>query len=102
MQAAAIHAATSTASEHAERILDAWRLANPAMFESELDQALATCRHNSVTSSLELEQQELLATSAESLRNMSAAHYACRPARLAADFALLHHLQSRAAYSQAA
>jgi len=30
---------------------------------------------------------------------MSAVHFACRPERLQADFALLKHLRSRAIYS---
>jgi hypothetical protein len=90
--------AALSVSKHAERILEAWEMANPKMFESELDQALATCRTRSVSSALEVEQRELLATVAENLRTMSATQYACRPARLQADFALLSHLRSRAAY----
>ena len=85
----------TTAPQHAERILEACKLANPNRFETELENAWKSCRTHVPASGLEWEQQELLETIVENLRGMSIAQCACHPARLGAEFALLKHLCSQ-------
>jgi len=84
-----------SAAQHAERILDAWQLANPDRFETELENALTSCKNQAPSSGLEYEQQELLTTVIENLRSMKVAHCVCLPQRLEADLALLQHLRGR-------
>lgn len=93
-------------AQHAERILAAWNVADAAGFETELENALRSCRRSQPVSNLEHEQQELLESVVERLRSVRAAGEGTRregkrtvPTNfgLNAGFALLQHLSHRAA-----
>jgi hypothetical protein len=82
-------------SQHAGRILEAWRRADAAAFEAEVKQALAACRSIEPASPLESEQRELLETVAERLDR--AWQNAGLPPSAGTGLALLNHLCLRAA-----
>jgi hypothetical protein len=101
-------------SQHAERILAAWNVADCERFEMELDAALSSCRNKAFADYMEMEQQELLETVVERLRLIrSAQQWNPTPGEkcdktlnkkkkqsaqgLDAGFALLQHLSHRAA-----
>jgi hypothetical protein len=97
-------------SQHAERILAAWNVADCERFEKELEAALSSCRNKAFADYMEMEQQELLETVVERLRLIRSAQQ-WNPAAdknlnkkkkqsaqgLDAGFALLQHLSHRAA-----
>ena len=83
----------TTATQHAERILEACQLANPNRFETELENAWHSCRTRVPSSGLEWEQQELLETIVENLRGKSITLFATHPVRAGAEFTLLKHLR---------
>jgi hypothetical protein len=78
-------------AQHAGRILQAWKRADPAAFELEVEGALAACRTARPVSALEFEQRELLESVAEHLRTPGASP------RMNAGLALLRHLEVRVA-----
>ena len=82
-----------TASQHAERILNAWQLVNPGNFKAELEYALTCCRTQAAASILELEQQQVLQSVAECLRKAVEAGSA--PQSFDVGFSLLRHLRDR-------
>ncbi len=87
-------------AQHAERILAAWKVADPEKFENELESALHSCQRTRSASVLEIEQQELLESVVERLRTDRTAVASQRrssPQGLSAGFALLQHLSHRAA-----
>lgn len=94
-------------AQHAENILAAWNLADPARFEQELDSALRSCqREERPVNYLECEQREVLESVVERLRSIHGpgrqTHTVNRnkpvtPQSLNAGFALLEHLRQRAA-----
>jgi hypothetical protein len=57
-------------AQHADKILAAWNVADPAGFEFELDNALDCCRRATPVGNLELERQEVLESVVERLRSM--------------------------------
>jgi hypothetical protein len=76
-------------AQHAGRILEAWRHADPAAFENELEGALISCRCSRPVSALESEQRELLESIAERLKTRGAS------LPLDAGLALLRHLHAQ-------
>jgi hypothetical protein len=86
-------------AQHAERILAAWKVADPEKFETELESALHSCQKRTSKNILEIEQQELLESVVERLRGSRAVSGARRTSSaqgLNAGFALLRHLSHRA------
>lgn len=78
-------------AQHAGRILEAWKRADPAAFQIEVEGALAACRTVRPVSALELEQRELLESVAEHLKSRGT------EPRVDAGLALLRHLEVRMA-----
>jgi hypothetical protein len=78
-------------AQHAGRILEAWKRADPAAFEVEVEGALVACRTARPVSALEFEQREVLESVAEQLRSRGASP------RVDAGLALLRHLEVRMA-----
>ncbi len=95
-------------AHHAEKILAAWNVADPAGFEFELENAWSSCQQTVPANYLEVEQRELLESVVEQLRSVTTARQTVASnARtddalgaaqsLNAGFALLQHLKQRAA-----
>jgi hypothetical protein len=93
-------------AQHAENILAAWNLADPARFEQELDSALRSCQRERPANYLESEQREVLESVVERLRSIHGPSRQTRsltrsnagtPQSLNAGFALLEHLRQRTA-----
>jgi hypothetical protein len=92
-------------AQHAEQILAAWKRADPARFEHELDDAMSCCQRAEPVNYFESEQREVLASVVERLRlirpQRSGASIApgegCTPQAMHAGFRLLEHLRQRAA-----
>lgn len=81
-------------AQHAGRILAAWKRADAAAFEVELEGALVECRTGNPVSTLESEQRELLESVAERLRRPACDGHVALPVN--AGLALLRHLEARA------
>jgi hypothetical protein len=91
--------ASMSIAQHAQRILAAWNVANPEQFGMELESALHSCQRKASKNIMEIEQQELLESVVERLRDGSARSPA-KPSSaqsLSAGFALLRHLSHRVA-----
>jgi hypothetical protein len=92
-------------AQHAEQILAAWKRADPASFEQELNDAMKCCQRVEPANYVESEQREVLASVVERLqlirpqRNDRSAMLGerCTPQSLHAGFSLLEHLRQRAA-----
>jgi len=95
-------------AQHAEQILAAWKRADAASFEEELNDAMRCCQGGAPANYFESEQREVLASVVErlqlirpyrggpkGLKNVEADH--CSPQSLHAGFSLLEHLRQRAA-----
>lgn len=93
------------AAQHAEQILAAWKRADAASFEQELNDAMRSCQPVEPANYFESEQREVLVSVVERLRlirpqtNGTAATTAerCTPQSLHAGFSLLEHLRQRVA-----
>ncbi|HEY3940340.1 MAG TPA: hypothetical protein VGL97_23135 [Bryobacteraceae bacterium] len=96
-------------AQHAEKILKAWNVADPAGFERELESALRSCRRQMPLDHLEDEQREVLESVIERLRAEAGGagrasdwqpwtQRELAPSQgLNAGFSLLEHLSQRAA-----
>jgi hypothetical protein len=91
-------------AQHAEQILAAWKRADPASFEHELNDAMKSCQLVEPANCFESEQREVLASVVERLRLMrpqrsgkASGEERCSPQSLHAGFSLLEHLRQRAA-----
>jgi hypothetical protein len=92
-------------AQHADQILAAWKRADPASFEEELNDAMRCCQRAEPANYFESEQREVLASVVERLRLIRplrsgtprAAEERCTPQSLHVGFSLLEHLRQRAA-----
>ncbi len=91
-------------AQHAEQILAAWKRADAASFEEELNDAMRCCQRSEPANYFESEQREVLASVVERLRlirpersNTGKMQSYCTPQSLHAGFSLLEHLRQRAA-----
>jgi hypothetical protein len=91
-------------AQHAEQILAAWKRADPASFEQELNDAVRSCQRAEPANYFESEQREVLVSVVERLQllrpqrnGMKAAEAErCTPQSLHAGFSLLEHLRRAA------
>jgi hypothetical protein len=92
-------------AQHAEQILAAWKRADAARFEAELNNAMHCCQRDEPANYFESEQREVLASVVERLQLIRpqrgsaprATHDQCSPQSLHAGFSLLEHLRQRVA-----
>jgi hypothetical protein len=92
-------------AHHADQILAAWKRADPASFEQELNAAMQCCQRADPANYCESEQREVLVSIVERLRQIrpqrnglsSLGEERCSPQSLHAGFSLLEHLRQRAA-----
>jgi hypothetical protein len=92
-------------AQHADQILAAWKRADPASFEKELNDAMQCCHRAEPANYFESEQREVLVSVVERLRQMrpqrntlsTVADERCTPQSLHAGFSLLEHLRQSAA-----
>jgi hypothetical protein len=91
-------------AQHAEQILAAWKRADPASFEQELNEALQCCQRAEPANYFETEKREVLESVVERLRlirpqrsGSAMAEDRCTAQSLNAGFSLLEHLRQRAA-----
>lgn len=80
---------------HAQRILEAWDRLNFNRFEAELEDALSACHTTSPSSQLESEQQAVLESVVQQLRNMPLSSDKDHSPQYRAGFLLLRHLRAR-------
>ena len=92
-------------AQHAEQILAAWKRADAASFEQELNDAMRCCQRAEPTNYFESEQREVLVSVVERLRQIrpqrkgvsAVSDDRCTPQGLHAGFSLLEHLRQRVA-----
>lgn len=86
-------------AQHAEQILAAWKRADPASFEEELNDAMRSCQRAEPVNYFESEQREVLVSVVERLRHIRPERNGvpCTPQAMNAGFSLLEHLRHRAA-----
>jgi hypothetical protein len=92
-------------AQHAEQILAAWKRADPAKFEHELNDAIECCERAEPDNCFEKEKREVLVSVVERLRSIrpqragesGAGEDGCTPQAMHAGFSLLEHLRRRAA-----
>ncbi|MBV9676815.1 MAG: hypothetical protein JO185_10810 [Acidobacteriaceae bacterium] len=89
-----------TAALQAGRILEAWNGANSCCFEAELESALALCETGATASEMESEQQAVLQSVVQHIRQISLHKAPHLPEQCETGFFLLRHLHSRAAQAE--